>query len=140
MATASCVTYVGFVSAASRVPWSDTRESRRVSDWLPRIDEAPIDPKTGRFTIRWYNYFRVLGERLGGIDGPSITTINTALTDTQGVVAETVNYAAQVSDYASSIAATAGATAQVVTTNNLSGATSIPDYGDPPPKPGQQAR
>lgn len=132
MASSTCEIRIGLTSAASKVPWSSSAESRRVSDWLPRIDEAPIDKRTGLFTPRWYNYLRVLGDRLGGIDGPSITVLNSSLSDTQGLVASTANYTAQVADYAQGIGATATATAQVAQQNNLSGSGSIPPT---PPRP-----
>lgn len=111
-----------------------------MSDWLPRIDEKVIDARTGFFTPRWYNYFRVLGDRVGGIQGPSIPQVVATVTSTQSQVAVVTNYAIQVSDYAQGIGATASATAQVAQSNGLGGSGSIPDVGEPPPGPGEVPR
>lgn len=135
--TTSCATIVGFASAASPVAWAGKEASRKVSDWLPRIDERVIDPRTGFFTTRWYNYLREIGDRLGGIQGPSVTQIQNSVSDTQGQVAAVTNYAVQVSDYAQSVAAQSTAVAQVAHENDLVGSSSIPESGDPPRKPFQ---
>jgi hypothetical protein len=135
MASVTCETRVGIASAASSVAWAGGGNIRAVTDWLPRIDEKPIDPRTGCFTTRWYNYFRALGDRVGGIQGPSIPQIQDTVTATQAQVAETTNYAVQVSDYATQIASTATATAQVAANNSLSGSGSIPSTGNPPNRP-----
>lgn len=128
----SCVTVLGFFSAASKVPWGGSEGSRKLEDWLPRIDEKPIDPRTGLFTRRWYNYFRMIGERLGGVQGASIPQIVESVTQTQTQAASTTAYAAQVGTYAQGIAATVTAVTEVAQTNELSGSTSIPDVPDPP--------
>lgn len=134
----ACVTRLGFASAAAPVAWAGNQASRNVADWLPRIDEKVIDPRTGCFTARWYNYFRALGERLGGVQGPSIPQVQQSVAETQVQVAATTSYAVQVSNYAQGVAATASATASVTQSNGLSGAGSIPDAGDPPVPPGYQ--
>jgi len=131
----SCATVAGFASASAPVAWAGKDASRKVSDWLPRIDEKVIDPRTGFFTTRWYNYLREVGERLGGVQGPSIVQVQTSVSDTQAQVAEVTNYAVQVSDYAQGVAATSAATAEVAQTNGLSGASSIPPAPSPPTRP-----
>ena len=105
----SCYTATGFASAASPVAWAGSDPLRSVEDWLPRIDEPVLDPRTGRFNKRWWNYFRVLGERLGGVQGPSMTQVVTDVVATQAQVASNTVYVTQVADYASSIDATATA-------------------------------
>lgn len=135
-----CVTVVGFASAASPVAWAGREGSRKVSDWLPRIDERLLDPRTNCMTTRWYNFFRELGERVGGVQGASIPQVVQNLVTTQGQVANVTNYAIQVADYAQGIGATATATAQVAQSNGLGGAGSIPEIGEPPPGPGEVPR
>lgn len=135
--TVSCSTVVGFASAAAPVGWAGKEASRTVSDWLPRIDEKLIDPRTGCLTPRWYNYLRELGDRLGGVKGPTVGQIQTSVSDTQVQLAATTNYAVQVSDYAQSISAQSTATAQVAADNGLAGSSSIPEASQPPRKPFQ---
>lgn len=134
----SCATLVGFAAAAAPVPWAGNEASRAVSDWLPRIDERPIDPRTGCFTTRWYNYFRVLGERLGGVQGPSIEQVVSNVQVTQQAVAATATYVDQSIAYTQSVAASAEATAQVAQNNGLSGSGSIPPPSPPPNRPNYQ--
>jgi hypothetical protein len=116
MATVDCVTEVGFASAAAPAAWSGREASRRIADWLPRIEEPFLDARTGLISKRWYNYLR------------------------ENQLAVTTQYATKVGDFAQGIAATAEATAQVAQNNSLSGSGSIPDTGDPPPRPGTYAR
>ena len=127
---------LGLVSAASKVPWGGSEGSRRLEDWLPRIDEKPIDPRTGLFTRRWYNYFRMIGERLGGVQGASIPQVVQSVEQTQAQAATTTAYAAQVGAYAQGIAASVTAVTEVAQTNDLSGSTSIPTVPQAPPPPG----
>ena len=135
MATVDCSTKIGIASAAAPVAWAGSGTLRNVTDWLPRIDEKPIDPRTGCFTPRWYNYLRALGDRLGGPQGLSITQVQTQVTDTQAQVAANTAYTVQAVDYASQVAATAAATAEVAQSNGLSGAATIPPTGSPPNRP-----
>lgn len=137
-ASASCYTAVGFASAASPVAWAGNEGSRNVADWLPRIDEKVIDPRTGFFTVRWYNYFRALGDRLGGIQGPSIPQVQQAVQETQVQVAANTVYTNQAVDYTAQVAASAEATAQVAQSAGLTGSGSIPPIGDRPVPPGHQ--
>jgi hypothetical protein len=134
----TCATVVGFATAASPVPWAGAEESRDVSDWLPRIDEPVLDPRTGRFNKRWWNYFRVLGERLGGVQGASIPQVQESVQATQILVAVNTASIDSAIAYTDSVAATAAATAEVAQTNNLSGADSIPPPADRPTRPGYQ--
>jgi hypothetical protein len=135
MASVDCYTRFGIATTASPVAWAGGGGSRNVVDWIPRIDEAVIDERTGRFNPRWYNYLRALGDRLGGVQGPSIPQIQSTVTATQSQVAETLNYSVQVADYATQVAATATATAEVASNNSLSGSGSIPPTGSPPNRP-----
>lgn len=140
MATVDCFTRFGIASAASPVAWAGGGSGRSVSDWLPRIDEPAIVLKDGKYywTPRWYNFQRAIADRLGGVQGPSIKQIQATTVQVQAQVAENTNYAVQVADYAAQVAETARATAEVATNNSLTGAPSIPDTGDPPPRPGRQ--
>jgi hypothetical protein len=140
MATVDCVTEVGFASAAAPAAWSGREASRRIADWLPRIEEPFLDARTGLISKRWYNYLRELGDRVGGVQGPSIGQVQQTVIATQNQLAVTTQYATKVGDFAQGIAATAEATAQVAQNNSLSGSGSIPDTGDPPPRPGTYAR
>lgn len=134
----ACMIRVGVAVAAVPVTWAGNEASRNVADWLPRIDERVIDPRTGFFTTRWYNYFRELGVRLGGIQGPSITQVVTTVEQTQVQVAQNTAYTDSAVAYASSVAATATAAAEVAQSNGLSGAGSIPPPSAPPHRPNYQ--
>lgn len=136
--TASCSTIVGFASAAAPVPWAGNQGSRNVADWLPRIDEKAIDPRTNCFTPRWYNYLRELGVRLGGVQGPSIPQIQQSVVETQAQSAATATYVDSAVAYTASVAATAEAAAEVAQSNGLSGAGSIPPPSAPPHRPNYQ--
>lgn len=137
MAVVTCETRVGIASAASSVAWAGGGGSRNVVDWLPRIDEpfAVIRGDKAFLTARAWNYLRELGERMGGVQGPSIPQVVATQTQVQTQVAETLNYAVQVSDYATQIASTSTATAEVASNNGLTGAGSIPPTGSPPSRP-----
>lgn len=134
----TCATLAGFASAAAPVAWAGNGGSRNVADWLPRIDEKVIDPRTGLFTPRWWNYFRVLGERLGGIQGPSVTQVVEVVEQTQAQVAANTVYTDQAVAYTASVAQAQEATAQVAQNSGLSGAGSIPAPGHPPSRPNYQ--
>lgn len=138
--TATCATIVGFASAASPVAWAGSDASRNVADWLPRIDEPLAEIRNGKIyvTKRWWNFYRAVADRLGGVQGPSMSQVVTSVSETQVQVAANTVYTTQVADYAGSIAATAEATAQVAQTNSLSGAGSIPSPGHPPSRPNYQ--
>jgi len=140
MASVDCSTKIGIASAAAPVAWAGNGGSRNVADWLPQITEDFLDKRTGKISARWYNYFRALGDRLGGVNGQSITQVVSTQSQVQAQVAETLNYAVEGVAYASQVAATAQATAEVAASNGLSGAGSIPETGDPPPRPGTYAR
>lgn len=142
MASVDCETRVGIASAASSVAWAGGAGARSVVDWLPRFDEAFATVRGDKvyLTKRAWNYLRELGDRVGGVQGPSIPQIQSTVTATQAQVAETTNYAVQVADYASQVAATATATAQVAENNSLSGAGSIPSTGNPPNRPNYQVQ
>jgi hypothetical protein len=134
----SCVIRVGFAVAAAPVAWSGNEGSRDVSDWLPRIDEPVLDPRTGRFNKRWWNYFRVLGERLGGVQGATLPQVQQNIVDTQSQVAANTAYVDSAVAYTASVAATAEAAAEVAQSNGLSGAGSIPPPSPPPNRPNYQ--
>lgn len=136
--SASCAIRSGFAVAATPVSWAGNEASRDVADWLPRIDEPVFDARTNRFTPRWHNFFRTLGDRLGGVQGQSVPQIVQAVTETQVQVASQVAYTNELATYTEGVAATASATAEVAQTNSLSGSTSIPIPPDPPPRPGYQ--
>lgn len=137
MASVSCETRVGIASAATSVAWAGGGGLRSVVDWLPRFDEAFATVRGDKvyLTKRAWNYLRELGDRVGGVQGPSIPQIQSTVTATQAQVAETTNYAIQVSDYATQIASTASTTAEVTQTAALPGSGSIPPPGSPPNRP-----
>lgn len=135
MATVSCESRIGLASAASSVAWAGGGGLRKVVDWIPQITEDFLDKRTGKISARWYNYLRLLGERVGGPQGASIPQVVATQTQVQTQVADTLNYAVQVSDYATQVAATATATAEVAANNSLSGSGSIPSTGNPPSRP-----
>lgn len=139
-ASASCYTVVGFASAAAPVAWSGNQGSRRVADWLPRIDEAFGTVRDGKvyINVRWWNLLREVCDRLGGVQGPSITQVVSTVEQTQVQVAANTTYTNQAVAYTASVAASAEATAQVAQSNGLAGSGSIPSIGDPPPPPGYQ--
>jgi hypothetical protein len=135
MASVDCVTEIGFASAAAPTAWAGKEPSRKLADWLPKIEEPFLDTRTGRVSTRWYNFFRELGDRVGGIKGPSITQVVDTVSQTQNQVAANTTYTQQAVDYAASVAATAEATAQVAQSNGLSGSGSIPPPSRPPSRP-----
>lgn len=142
MASVSCETRVGIASAAASVAWAGGGGSRSVVDWLPKFDQ-PIGVIRGDKiypTKAYWNYLRELGDRVGGIQGMSITQVTQVVTETQAQVAATTSYAAEVADYATQVAATATATAQVAASNSLSGSGSIPSTGSPPSRPNYQVQ
>lgn len=135
MAAVDCVTSFGIASSATPTSWAGKEASRKVVDWLPRIEEPLFDSRTGRMTTRWYNFLRELSDRVGGIQGASLKQVQQTITDTQAQVQTTTQYATQVADYAQGVAATASATAQVAQSSGLSGAGSIPSTPSPPNRP-----
>lgn len=142
MASVDCFIRFGAAVAASPVAWAGGGGSRSVVDWLPKFDQ-PIGVVRGDKiypTKPYWNYLRELGERVGGIQGASIPQIQQTTTAVQAQVAATTSYAVQVADFATQVASTATATAEVAANNSLTGAGSIPDTGDPPPRPGTYAR
>jgi membrane carboxypeptidase/penicillin-binding protein len=134
----TCAIAVGFSVGTASAAWSGSDEPRNVSDWLPPMSQPVLDPRTNRFTRPWWNYFRVLGERLGGVQGASITQIESSIVETQQQVVANTAYVDSSVAYAQSVAATAEATAQVTQNNGLSGAESIPPTSNPPNRPSYQ--
>lgn len=143
MATVDCSTKVGIASAASPVAWAGGGGRRKFVDWLPKMSEPIGVVRDGKvfLTQQMWNFLHEIGEnRLGGVNGESIPQVVSTQGQVQAQVAETLNYAVQVSDFAAGVANTATATAEVATNNSLTGASSIPETGDPPPRPGTYAR
>lgn len=134
----TCVIRVGFAVSATPVNWAGNEGSRDVSDWLPPMTQPVLDPRTNRFTKPWWNYFRVLGERLGGIQGATVPQVVQTIVETQGQVAANTAYVDSSVAYTASVAATAAAAAEVAATNGLSGAGSIPPPSAPPHRPNHQ--
>jgi hypothetical protein len=139
MASVDCEIKFGIASAAAPTAWAGKEASRKLADWLPPIEVPLLDPRTGKINKVWYNYFRELGDRVGGIKGPSITQVVDTVSQTQTQVAANTTYTQQAVDYAASVAATAEATAQVAQSNGLTGSGSIPPPADRPQRPGYQA-
>lgn len=130
---------IGFLVAGTSPPWAGraTANRQRVP-WLPSAG-VPVALADGRMNPVWYRALQeVFENRLGGINGATVSEVVTSVTQTQAEVIATSTYAAQVSAYAQGVGATAAATAQVAQNNSLSGATAIPKTPDPPPPPGTQ--
>jgi len=142
MASVDCYTRFGVATSASPVAWAGGGSRRNFVDWLPKMSEPFGIVRDGKvyFTQQAWNFLRELSERVGGVNGPSIPQVVATQTAVQSQVAETLNYAVQGVDYATQVAATASATAEVAASNGLSGAGSIPETGDPPPRPGTHVR
>lgn len=121
------VTAIGLVSAQSSPAWAGRREPRKVVDWLPRIDEAPLNPKTNCFTPRWHNFFRELASRVGGIQGMSIDDVSLAITQTQAQVVVAQTNAAGAVQVANASADAIAVVKQVNVDAGLSGADQIPE-------------
>lgn len=133
----SCATLVGFASAASPVAWAGNRGSRNVADWLPRIDEPLAFIRDGKVYMsqRWWNWERAVADRLGGVQGPSVTQVVQEVADTRVQVAANTVYTEQAVAYTTSVAQAQAATAEVAQNSGLSGAGSIPAPGHPPSRP-----
>ncbi|GAA5075454.1 hypothetical protein [Lysobacter panacisoli] len=141
MAVVDCQIKFGIATTASPTAWAGGGGRRNVSDWLPRIDEPLAEVRNGKIYIlpRWYKLMGAFADRLGGINGPSIPQVQGVITSTQVQLADTTNYAIAVSDFASQIATTAATTAEVAQTASLPGSGTIPEPGEPPPRPGSHA-
>lgn len=137
MPSFDCLTKFGVATAASPVAWAGGGNARRVADWLPRIDEPFAELRNGKYYItpRWYNFQRAMADRLGGVQGQSITQIQQTTIQIQAQVAENTSYTVQAVDYTTQVAAAVTATAEVAQSSALPGSASIPPTGDPPPRP-----
>lgn len=131
----ACVIRFGVAVAAAPTAWAGNEASRSVTDWLPPMETPLLDPRTGRIHPAWYRYLRVLGERIGGIQGATIPQVQASVAATQVQVAANTAYVDQSVAYTASVAASAAATAQVAQENGLSGAGSIPPPSSPPSRP-----
>lgn len=137
----SCVTRIGLLVAATSPAWAGRARQARSSNWMLRADEQWFDPKTGRPSPRFYQFIREIAEnRLGGIDGASIPTVQTTVTQTQAEVVATSTFARNVSIYAQGIAAAVDATTEVARNNALTGADGIPGTPEPPQVPGSSTQ
>lgn len=134
----ACMIRVGVAVAAVPVTWAGNEASRNVVDWLPKISVPIIDKRTGLMSPVWWRFFRELADRVGGIQGPSITQVVTTVEQTQFQVAQNTAYTDSAVAYAASVAATAEAAAEVAQSNGLSGAGSIPPPSAPPNRPNYQ--
>ena len=119
------VTFARPSNAGSRGP-------KRVSDWLPRIDEAAIDLKTGRLTVRWYNYLREIGLRLGGINGDSVEEILARLSASDADQSAAINYMMQVAAFAKAVQQQTVALTAAVSASGTD-TSSVPPPAAPPP-------
>jgi hypothetical protein len=132
---------IGLLVAASSPAWAGRARQARSYNWMLRADEMWIDPKTGRPSPRLFQLLREICEnRLGGIDGASIPTVQTTVTQTQAEVVATSTYARNVSIYAQGIAAAVDATTEVARNNALTGADGIPGTPEPPQVPGSSTQ
>lgn len=133
----SCASRVGLLVAASSPPWAGRARQVRSNNWMLRPDEAWFDPRTGRPSPRFFQFIREIAEnRLGGVNGASIPTVQTTVAQTQTEVVNTSTYARSVATYALGIAASVDATTEVARNNALTGADGIPGTPEPPQVPG----
>lgn len=143
MAVSSFSVSAGASCATGRVSWGGGQAARDKVPWLPPMRVAPV-LSDGRGGWRWNpDVYRALQwlfeEYIGGINAPTASAISTTITQTQADVADTIAYAAAVSNYAQGIAATSSATAEVTQNAGLSGSGSIPEPPEPPIPPGGHA-
>lgn len=133
----SCVTRIGLLVAATSPAWAGRARQARSNNWMLRADEQWFDPKTGRPSPRFFQFmFEIAQNRLGGVNGASIPTVQTSVAQTQAEVVNTSSYARSVAVYAQGIAAAVDATTEVAQNNALTGADGIPGTPEPPQVPG----
>jgi len=142
MASVDCQIRFGIAATSSPTAWAGSGGRRKFVDWLPKRGDPIGVLRDGKVYLNepTWNFLREVADRLGGVQGASIPQVQQTVTATQAQVAETTSYAVQVSDFAAQIATTASTTAAVTQGASLPGSSSIPDPGDPPPRPGTHAR
>lgn len=132
---------IGLLVAASSPPWAGRARQARSSNWMLRADVAWFDPRTGRPTPAFFQLMHEITEnRLGGVNGASIPTVQSVVTQTQAEVVNTSTYARNIAVYAQGIAASVDATTEVARNNALAGADGIPGTPEPPQVPGSSTQ
>lgn len=134
MATSSFNVSCGAACATGRVAWAGNSAVRSKVPWLPPQRVKPVD-KDGNWNPDVYRALKWLFETaIGGVTAQTVPQVATGVTAAQSELVSAITYAQQVATYAEGVAATAVATAEVVTNNGLSGSTSIPPSPEPPPR------
>ncbi len=92
-----------------------------------------MDPRTGLMDPSWYRALQeVFENRLGGINGITVPSLNISVHQTQVQATQTSQGLVETLAYARGIAAQADATAQVTQNSSLPGAETIPPSPEPP--------
>lgn len=137
-ANATVVQGFGFVvstgvgAAFGNVPWNTSSARREKVPWLPPA-HVPVVQQNGLMNPAWYRALHeVFENRLGGVQGATVTQVQTTVTQTQSQVVATTAAVTDLGAYTRSIDATATALRQVAVDNALSGASTVPAPSDPP--------
>lgn len=124
-----CAVVGGTSVSIVRPAWAGAASLRKAVDWLPRIGEPLVDLRTGRITTRWYQFFRELAVRLGGLNGDSIQAVVDNLRATQAQLIATTQYSQSVGQYAQA------AQTQVAALASASSASGVDTASVPAPSP-----
>lgn len=126
--------YRGGAVAIGSVPWNTSTSARQRVPWLPNAT-VPFLDASGRVTTAWYNFFHEIAEaRLGGVAGVALPVVAADVSTTQTSLVAVIDNTNELNAYARSIDATATALKEVAVDNGQSGAGTVPDPTEPPPR------
>lgn len=126
------VTRAGLLSAPVPVSWAGSTSVLSKVPWLPPYHVKPVRPD-GNWDPQVYKALRWLFEEaIGGINAPTLPQVRQDVVATQAQATATSNYATQVGSFAAGIGSSVSALTEVVQSNSLTGAESVPDVPDAP--------
>lgn len=95
-----------------------------------------MDSRSGNINTRWYKFFFELANRLGGIDGDSLSTVVDNLVLTQAQAVSTLAFTQQVGQFAAGVqtqtqALSSAAAVSGVDTASVPAPEPVPEYRNP---------
>lgn len=125
MASDTCAAAAGLAAAAASANWASARELKKLIPWLP-LPGTPLFVGGPPISREYRKFFEEIAIRLGGIEGASITDIETSVSLVQTAVVQAQEAAISAQVASAQNAAAIDVVRDVAIGNGLTGAEQIP--------------
>ena len=124
--SSSCVTVVGIISVAGRVPWVGSPAKPREVNWLPKAN-TPISLDGKTMNPAWYRAFHEIFEnRLGGINAETVPQVAVKQDQVNAYLVDVQSGVTSMGVQVSTITDVVNIQTEVAQTNNLAGSNQVP--------------